>query len=441
MEKVIGVRLAQFAVETKYEEIPKEVLEYTKALALKTVSGMVAGSAKPSGQKMAKLVRDQRLPEEVGVMGCGFKTALWEAVFLQAYFAHASELEDDRFNGGVSWDITVIPLLFPLAEKLGLSGKALMEALVLGLEVHTRTCLFNPEHLGLGAVPGAVGPAVGASKALGLGVKETAAALGLAMSGVPLAIQNFGTDAHYFESALQSLQGMMAADMAKIGLVGNPDIAPYLTKYLGEKRVIPEKMVEDLGRKWLICEIWIKKYPCCFLLHRQIDSVIELKQQHKFSYEEVKTIEVHASPADKICDRPEPKIEGDLQFSFQHVLAAALLDNDVNLKHITKDALDDSRLMEARSKVKFILYPDLSSEFMGAPAHIVIKMKGGMEFSRNRVYPIGHPKEPLTTEQLRQLCAKFTRDRLPEKNISRVADMVLNLERLNNIKELIDILL
>ncbi len=435
MEKEVGTLLAEFAVETKYEDIPEEVLEFTKGLTLKTVAGMLAGSVKPSGQKMAGCIRDQKLSEEVGIIGSGSKTSLWEAVFLHAFFAHASELEDDRFNGGVSWDITVIPLLFPLAEKLRLSGKKLMEALVVGLEVHTRSCLFSAEHLGMVLVPGAVGPAVGAGRALGLGVREMAQALGLGMSGVPLSIQSFGTDAHYLESALHSLQGMMAADMAKFGMTGNPDIGTYLSNYLGKDKVAPEKMVEDLGKRWVLREIWVKKYPCCFLLHRQIDSIIELRKEHNLAYEEVAAIEAHTSPADEICDRSEPKTEGDLQFSFQHVLAAAMLDGDVTLEHISDAAISDPRLMEARSKVKFILHPDWSGDILKAPDPVVIKMKDGREFSRERKYPIGHPKEPLSHEQFIELYSKFTRGILPEKAIVTTAETIFNLETLKNVKE------
>jgi 2-methylcitrate dehydratase PrpD len=441
MEKDITTKLVEFALYTKSENIPKEVSEFCKLLTLKTVSGMLAGSAKPSGRKLARIIKKQKHPEEVGVIGRGFNTSLWEAVFLHAYFAHASELEDDRFNGGISWDITVIPLLFPLAEKLNISGKVFMESLVLGLEVTARTCLFSAKHLGLGQVSGAIGPAVTAARALGLGVQETTGAVGLATSGVPLSVHNYGTDAHYFESALMSLQGMMAAEMAKIGLAGNPDIGRYLTNFLGKERVVLEKIVEKLGGKWFISEIWIKKYPCCFLMHRQIDSVIELKKQHNLSCEEVQVIEVHTSLAEKVCDCLEPANEGNLQFSFQHVLAAAMLDGDVNLKHISDKAVNDPRLKDARSKVKLFFHPDLTIEFNKAPARVVVKMKDGREFSRERMYPIGHPtKEPLTTEQVQGLYAKFTKGILKEKDISRTTDMILNLERVKSMRELIDIL-
>ncbi len=85
MEREIGTLLAEFAVKTKYEDIPEEVLQFTKGLTLKTVAGMLAGSVKPSGQKMAGCIRDQKLSEEVGIMGSSSKTSLWEAVFLHAF--------------------------------------------------------------------------------------------------------------------------------------------------------------------------------------------------------------------------------------------------------------------------------------------------------------------------------------------------------------------
>ena len=442
MEKDIGAELVEFAVRTKYEDIPKEILEFTKCLTLKTVAGMLAGSTTPTAQKMAGIIRDRKLPEECGVIGSDFKTSLWEAAFLNGYFAHAKELEDDRYVHGVSWDITVIPLLFPFAEKLGISGKALLEALVVGLEVHTRTCLFSTQHLGLFVVPGAIGPAVGAAKVLGLGVKETAAAFGLAMSGVPISMVNFGTDAHFFESALQCLQGIMATEMAKVGLSGNPDIATYLTAYLGKERVVPEEMVEDLGKRWVLREIQIKKYPCCLANHRQIDLVIELRKKHNLSFEDVEVIEVHSRRKGDIRNnRPDPKTVGDLQFSFHHNLGAAMLDGDVGLEHFTPEAVFDSRLKEARSKVKFIPAPDDSSEdFLDEPACVVIKTKDGRTFTGERKYAIGSFQEPLTLAQFRELYYKFTRGILFEKDISKTEELILNLEKINKVQEVTDFL-
>jgi 2-methylcitrate dehydratase PrpD len=446
MEKDISSQLVDFALETKYKGIPKEVMDFTKHLTLKTVAGMIAGSTKSSGRKMAEVIKGQRLPEAVSVMGSGFKTALWEAVLINAYYAHASELEDDRIslikNGGTTWDITVIPLLFSLAENLSLPGKPLLESLALGLEIGVRAGLWGGKHLGLGQICGAIGATAAASRALGLGVRETKGALGLAISSVPLAVVSYGTDGHYFESAMVPLQAMIATQMAKVGLMGNPDMATFLTKFLGKDVVTqPEKIVEGLGEKWMLCEIWIKKYPCCTWQHRQIDLLLEMKKKHNLSIEGIESIEVHASATEKICDRPVPKNEAELQFSFQHVLSAAMLDGDVHLKNVSLEVLDDPRMREARKKVHFILHPEwpLSAMTDKVPARLVVKMTDGRTFEGERAYPIGSPQEPLTTEQCRKLYEKFTKGILSDKDISMTADMILNLEELSCVKSLTDI--
>lgn len=436
----ISTQLARFVTETKYPEIPEEVLEFTKELTMKTIAGMVVGSSLPPSRKMARIIKNRNVNGDIGVVGCGFQTSLWESIFLNAFFAHASELEDDAFGGSVSWDITVIPLLFPLAQQQRLSGKALLEALAIGLEVHVRTCMFRSERLGLMLIPGAVGPAAGAAKALGLGTKETTSAIGLSMSNVPLSVTNFGTDAHYFESALQSLQGMIAAEMAKEGMSSNPNISTYLSNYLGKEEVAPERIVEDLGKKWMLRNIWVKKYPCCFLNHRQVDIVLGLRKKHNLSYEEVEKIIVHASPGDEPCNRPEPRTVGDLQFSFYHILGAAMLDGDVNFTHIDTDILTNQKYKEARSKVEVIVHPELSGEVMVAPARVIIKTKDGREFSGDRDYPIGSTNEPLTMDQFKELYIKFTQGILSEKHIRKTLNDIVNMEKLSDVGELMDIL-
>ncbi len=441
MDTKITTQLAKFVTETRYPEIPREIVNFTKGLVLKTVAGMLAGSTMPSARKMSKIIKLRNSPEEVGAIGCGFKTSLWDSVFLNAFLAHASELEDDSFYPGISWDITVIPLLLPLAEKLRISGKNLIEALALGLEVHTRTCSFQTDHLGIVVFPGAVGPAAAGAKALELNVGETESALGLAMSGAAIALVNLGTDAHFFESALQSLQGIMAAEMAKEGLSSNPNLEAYLTNILGKEKVAnSEKIVTDLGKDWLFKNIGIKKYPCCFFTHRQIDVVLELRKEHHLSLNEVEKIEVHASPADEWCNRPEPKSWGDLQFSFQHLLGAAILDGDVNFNHVDPDILLDPRYKEARSKVEVIIHPDRSRVLVQDPAEVTIKMKDGRKFSGRRTHTIGSRQEPLSMNQFRELYSKFTKGILSDDQIDKTAEAILNLEKLNDVLELMNIL-
>jgi len=440
MSTDIADALVKFITKTGFEDIPRPTLEFVKGLALKTASGILAGSIMPTGRKMRASLKDRNSKPEAGIMGCGFKASLWEAVFAHTIFAHQSELEDDRFGGGASWDITVFPITFSLAEKLALSGKRFLEASAIGLEVHCRTCLFPSEHIGLQILPGAIGPAAAAAKALQLDEERTASALGLSMSAAALSFLNFGTDAHYFESAMQSLQGLMAGEMAGAGMSGNPAIGKFLSYLLGRDKVKPEAIIEDLGKRWILEEIWVKKYPCCFGTHRQTDILLELMRDNKLTYEQIDRVEVHISKVDKILDRPEPKNLGDLQFSFQHVLSAAMMDNDVNLGHFTPERVNDEALKAAREKVKVSVHYDWPSGTMQSPAVINLILRDGRTLTKERQYAVGAPDEPLTKDQFRHLYHKFTQGILSDKQIDHTADQILNIERLDNVETLINTL-
>ena len=426
-------KLVRFSVQTKLADIPENVTEFVKGLILKTVAGMLAGSSMPAGRKVAKFVKEMGGAPEVGVVGCGFRVPLWQAVFADAFFAHASELEDDRFRGGTSWDITVVPIILPLAEKLKLSGADIVEASAVGLEVLSRTSQFFPQgHMGLTVVPGSIGPAATVAKALRLDEEQTRSAFGLAMSGVPVSYLNFGTDAHYFETALQSLNGLVAAELSRYGMSSNPDIATYLVKLLGEDRVDGHKIADGLGVEWQLCDIWVKKYPCCFYTHRYIDALLGVMKEEGILSGQIESVTVHvAAGAAEICNRPEPQSLGDLQFSFHHALAAAMLDKDVNFSHFTEDKIPEPTFKEARSKVKVVVHPEWASTFpMDTPAHIVVRLSDGKELLREKRYPVGSREEPLTKDEFQRLFHKFVSGVLESQQAGYAAAALSNLEQL-----------
>ncbi len=429
----VAQRLADFAVKTSLADIPPRTVEFIKGLALKTVAGMLVGSTMPVGQKVRKAARDRGHLPEVGVIGCNFKTSLWNAVLNHGIFAHGAELEDDSFRRGTAWDITTFPIYFPLSEKLSLSGKGLMEICAVGLEVHSRTTLFYPQgFLGISVLPGVVGPAAGVARALKLNEQQTLSAMGLALSGVPVAYVSFGTDAHYFETSLQCLQALVAAELAREGLIANPDIVTYLSNFLGKEKVFPETFTENLGIQWRVHDIWIKKYPCCFYMHRHLDAMVELMHQEKITYEQVERITVHISSLEEVCNRPEPKSLGDLQFSFHHALSSILLDGDVNFQHIAPERIADSRFMEARKKVEVKNHPEWVPRYaMDTPARLDVELKDGRSFTRERMHAIGAPEEPLSMEQFKALFLKFARGTLPEDKLAWTADALGNLEKLS----------
>ena len=445
MSQEIARRLAEFAVSTRVSDLSSGTVRFAKQLALKTVAGMLAGSAMPSGKKIAAFVKADSDGSAIGVVGCDFRASLWKAVFADAYFAHQSELEDDRLNTGTCWDITTFPMLFPLAEKLELSGAQMLEASVVGLEVMARTCQFYPQgHMGISIVPGSIGPAALAARVLKLDVAQTTSSFGLAMSGVPTCYVNFGTDAHFLETAMQTVHGLIAAQTAALGLTSNPDIVRYLTNLLGKDKVNVDDLIGNLGNVYQFEEIWLKKYPCCLYTHRYIDGLLEIILREDIKYDQINSITTHvAAGIMEICNRAEPKTIGDLQFSYQHILASLAMDRDVNYKHIAEERIADPQFKAGREKVDVVVHPEWVARLpMETPARLEVRLNDGREFFSERTYPTGTAKEPLTMEHVKSLFHKFVGDVLPDAQKHYVADALSNMENLDRkeVKQLIGVL-
>jgi 2-methylcitrate dehydratase PrpD len=440
-----ATRLAEFSVGTQIGDLSPQALLSAKQLALKTFAGMLAGSSMEAGKKVASHIRMSPDGAQAGVMGHGFKASLWKATFANAFFAHQSELEDDRLTSGTSWDITTFPMLVPLSELYGLSGADMIVASAVGLEVMARTCQFFPQgHLGLSVCPPSIGPAALAARAMQLDVGKTVSAFGLSMSGVPISYVNFGTDAHYFETSIQTLHGLIAAQGASIGLSSNADLHRYLTSLLGEENVDSQLITHKLGDEWQFTEIWVKKYPCCLYTHRYIDGFLELIRAHGLKSDDIAKVRIHvAAGAMEVCNRPDPQTVGDLQFSFQHLIGVTAIDGEVDYRHIQQHCVSNPVLKKERQKVEVIVRADWSSKLpVETPCLIEVDLGNGVVLTNNRQYPTGTLHEPLTLEFVQGLFKKFVGENLPDSDCEYAANAIGELEKLSpdDVRRLIAIL-
>src|SRR5262249_5459070 len=140
--------------------------------------------------------------------------------------AHAPELQDkspaeSMFSCG-HW-----PAAFAVAEQQQLSGRRLLEALIVGYEVASRLGIaFKAAHI-RGATPDtccAIGNAAAAAKMLGLNQKQTVAAMSLAASQAAGILRQTGSGAHVIEAGFLGRSGVCAAELAACGYSGQPDI-------------------------------------------------------------------------------------------------------------------------------------------------------------------------------------------------------------------------
>jgi len=172
----VSETLARFVTNTGYRDIPEKSVQYTKDLILSVIGSMLWASTLPAGKITVKLVKEWGGTHEVGVIGCGFKTSLPNATLAAGTFAHASEWEGDSRPESVGM-LSIAPAVLTLGEKYGISGKDILEALIVAHEVQARIGLsaLTATDRGFFSVPvfGTFGAAIVGAKVLKLTEKQS----------------------------------------------------------------------------------------------------------------------------------------------------------------------------------------------------------------------------------------------------------------------------
>ncbi len=443
--------IAGWIVKSSYTDLPPETIEAAKGLLLKTITGMVAGSREPVGRTLTTYLSHQGGSPDAGVVCGRFRTSVENSAMALGTFAHASELEDDMIPG-TAGDYWMLPAFFSLGESLVSSGAEIIMASVISFEVSNRLGMggigeraHTERHLCPTAWLGTIGTAAGAARLLKLGVKETVNALSIAASHAGSLLAQVGTDSHFLESGHSCRAGVMSALLAKEGVTGQPDILERkggLLDVVGIENVDLRRDTEDIGKPpFAVHQVWVKKYPCCLLMHTAIDALSMLVAENKVRNEDVSSVEVHQNVrALNFCSHPADSIP-NLRFSFYHSLGEVLLRGTVDQSTFTQESkIVDPELDKARRKVKLVPNPEWTGPMTTGGATVVIVMNDGKKLSKHMDQPIGSPESPLTNEQIAAINRQYVKGILSDEQARRVEEIALNMDNEPDILELMDIL-
>src|SRR5262245_52628500 len=127
-------KIARFIVDTSYESIPRDAIEKAKRSVLDCIGAALAGVGEPVSQTMTDYVCKLGGPGQGSVFGVGLKASVADAALANGTIAHALDYDDCGVKIGHP-SVLVLPAVLSLGEDLGASGKDILAAYVVGLEV------------------------------------------------------------------------------------------------------------------------------------------------------------------------------------------------------------------------------------------------------------------------------------------------------------------
>ena len=446
----VSERIARFVLETEFEHLPSAAVETAKTAFLDCLGVALAGSKEACAQICAQIARHESSSEEATVLGQGFKSSALQAAFANGTAAHALDF-DHSFTLMGQPTAPLVPALFSLGESLGVHGRKILEAYVVGFEVTTKLvfALSATAQDGWHApgTLGSIGAAVGCAKLLGLDANQIEMALGVTASMASGVVANFGTMTKPLHVGLAARNGVLAATLAKAGFTANAralEADNGLTQVFYQLAPDDSGPIGELGKTYTAVSegIRIKPYPCGGLTHQAIDAMLELRAQYGIQASMVESIDVEVTPHTygRIAFRiPQTGIQG--KFCMGYLLARAIIDGRVSLEAFTDSAVRDPQVLALAEKVDMRVDKNLKAANAGSrPCRLTVRLKNGPTQVREVQHAKGSPEVPMTQEELKAKFAECARRAIDESASARALATIERLETLENVRGLAELL-
>jgi 2-methylcitrate dehydratase PrpD len=450
-------QLVRFCSELSFNEIPAEVTHKAKLCVLDYVANIYGSLQLDAVRQVIDFVRSLGGPEAATALGCGFRTGLQNAAFLNGTTAEAIEAQDGLRFGGNHPVSAVIPAALAVSESLGLPGHRLIEAVVAGYEVAGRTAAsMHPYHTLSGFLPtgtcGTFGAAVAVSKLMGHGYPEMLNATGNAGYILPISMAEQlmgGYTVKIVQGGQAASAAIMAAGLAGKGITGSPyvlegtELKGGFTQITMRADAKPERITDSLGKHYSIADIYFKPYTACRHTHGAAQAILMLTAEKKVTPDEIDSITVSTYGVAALAvgkSVPEGGSFVSAQFSIPYVVAACVLDGALGPAQLTERRIADPAIIALAKKVAVKMDDDLNKMYPDKTASRVdILLKNGQRLTKQVDVPKGDPRDPMEEEDIKEKVRFFagSRDR---KNTDRIIEAILGLEKAKSIRDVVSLI-
>lgn len=423
--------LAKFASELRYEQLDKHVVERTKIVLLDAIGTMVSGSATEPGTTVISLIRSLDDKREASIAGTDHKVSYQNAAFVNASLVEILELQDGHRDSGLHPSSVIPATALAVSEYKPTNGRELVSAVVGGYELITRIGrAIRLSHVRTGTITtgncGAFASAATACKLMGLDCTKMTNALGIAGYFAPLSLSGSynGPTIKPLNAGQSAWVGVMSAFLASKGFTGSRNILSEF--YTAMSSDIDDSLsTEGLGESFQITNLYFKRFPCCRFTHAAAEAALGLIADYPIQSESIESIVVKtfriATDLGHYTNMDSNYVE--CQFSIPYIIAAIVLDRQLDLEQFAPRRIADPMIHEFAKKINVVFDKNIEEQFPKKYASTVtIRMRNGETYTRHVDHPKGDPENPLTDGEL---IAKFRKISMP----------VLGKDRTNSVIE------
>jgi 2-methylcitrate dehydratase PrpD len=408
--------ICDFVADLDLSAIPEDVIARGRIHMLDSMGLALAGGASPVCRILGHYAIRNAAKGAAAVYATGDRYAPAMAALINGTAMHADNFDDtapqptpDR-NGGIHASAGVLAAALAAAEAAGADGPALSVAFHAGCEI---ACKLNhaidQRHYQGGfhvtSTLGVFGAAVAAAKIMGLGPAEIGNALTFASSRSAGVRSTFGTMVEQMHTGLAAEGGVVAAELAKDGLIGNGTIfeAPSGFMAAAGGGFLGEAIIGRLGTPWAIIDpgTSIKPWPNGSLVHPAMTLFADMIGEHGLTADTVEHVTVRTNQRiarTLIGALPQDSMQA--RFSIPFALAVLLIEGRAGIDAFTDAMVCRPDIVALMGRIDHVAYEAVEDGFTNVTSFVEVTNTDGTIHNGRADFALGSAQSPMSYDDI-----------------------------------------
>lgn len=445
-------QLAEFSSSLRFAHLPDAVVSKTKLCIIDTLGCCVFGASLQPVKKLAAMVAMEGGAPTASAFGLPLRTSASLAALLNGTSAHAFQLDEIHLESTLHPGSLALPAAFALAEAdRTISGRDLITAMVAGYEVGIRIGLaakggmFKTGFHNQGTT-GVFVAAAAAAHILRLDALQTQHAFGIAGSQAAglMAVQD-GAMTKSFHSGRAAQSGVYAAQLARLGYTGIPDVleadyGAFFSSFVDEWS--EPALTDGLGSEWNILRVGFKPAPASNGSITAMTAIDRIMCENGLSAADIEMVTAFVSSNTlHHCGWPyeEDRIQSVLsaQMNLRYGIAVMAMERQNGVDQFHESRIRAPEILRFIARIKVEHEPSFDGENgrHRVACRLVVKLQNGAVHETTVLYRKGSPEDPMTSEQLQEKFRALT-ENIGGQQSARIVEIVSQIEKSDDLTEL-----
>lgn len=437
--------IISYICQNTFDDLSQGVILRAKEVLSDSLGVIAAGSQEEEVKGLISRIVRPGDPQMATLIGAGLKTESLKAGLINGTAGTFLELDEGNQFARGHPGIHIVPAVLAVAEEKRLSGKEVLNALVLGYEVGARIGIACKIRMSMHphGTWGTVGAAVAVGKLLGYNERAMKEIINvsssLSLSTSRKTMLEGGTVRNVY-SGVSGLMGILAWHLVESGFTGERDGLSTVFGSVVSETFVLEKMTEKLGERFEIARNYFKRHACCRYNHATLDAINTITAklpEGRIQPEDIAKVEVMTySLAAQLCDQnPRNMLAG--KFSIPFAVATSLVHGDTGISSFSEQAVNDPNIRALAQRVEVVEAPELTAMMPARrPSRVRITLKDGRELDAESFVNKGDLEDPYTSEELQEKYYGLTDPIWGHETAEKVHAKVMALEDVGDINEM-----